>query len=152
MVVALWRFTEGFGLGGDGVYDFGVCGFEQVIHEVVRALCFDVELVQGAAGEVSKVVRDDGLGAAADGSGDDVAVVLVGEFDCSDEGLISGDKAVGHGSDHELAGSFEAGWVKLGVRSDDAGRHLVEDGMGPLSAVKAGACEPDQQVAQRRRV
>ena len=152
MGVALWWFAEGCGLSGEGVYDFVVCGLEQVMHEVVRALSFDVELVQCAVGEVSKVVCDDCLGAAADSGDDDVAVVLVGEFDCFDEWFIPGDKAVGHGSDHELAGSFEAGWVELGVRSDDAGCHLVEDGVGPLGAVEAGACEPDKQVAQRRRV
>ena len=93
----------------------------------------------------------DTLGAAADG-GDDMAVVSVGEFDCLDEGLIRGDEAVGHGSDHEPAGSYEAGRVELGVRSDNAGNPLVEDGVGPPSFEQAGACEPDQQVAQRSRM
>jgi len=143
LVVALWRSVEGCGLSGDGVYDLVVCGLEQVVDEVVRALCFDVELVQGAVGEVPKVVCDDDLGAASDGRGGDVAVVFVGECDCFDEGFISGDEAVGHGCDHELAGSIEAGWVELGVRSDEAGSHLVEDGVGPLGAVQARACEPE---------
>jgi len=151
-VVAPWRSVEGCGLSGDGVYDFVVCGLEQVVDEVVRALCFDVESVQGAVGEVPKVVCDDYLGAAEDGRGDNVAVVFVGQFDSFDERLIPGDEAVGYGCDHELAGSFEAAWIELGVRSDDAGDHLVEDGFGPPSAVQAGSCESNQQVAQGRRV
>ena len=150
MVVGLGRSAEGCGLSGDGVYDFVVGGVEQAMHEVVGALSFDVEWAQDAVGEVPKVVCDDYLGVAADGGGDDVAVVRVGEFDCFDQGFVAGDKAVWHGSDHELAGSFESGWVELGVRSDDAGRHFVEDGVGPSSPVQAGACESDQQVAQRR--
>ena len=81
-----------------------------------------------------------------------MAVLFVGEFDCFDEGLISGDKAFGHGADHELPGSFEPNWVELRVRSDDAGGHLVEDGIGPPGSVQVRACEPDQQVAQRCRV
>ena len=62
---------------------------------MVRALSFDVELAQDVVGEVPKVVCDDDLGAAADGSGDDMAVVFVGEFDCSYQGLIPGNKTVG---------------------------------------------------------
>ena len=134
------------------MYDFVVCGVNQVLNEVIGALGLDAEWAQDSVGEVPKVVCDDYLGAAADGCGDDMAVVFVGEFDCFDEGLIRGDEAVGYGSDHELAVSCEAGWVELGVRSDNAGSHLVEDDFGPPSLEQAGACEPDQQVAQRSRM
>lgn len=122
------------------------------MNEVVGTLSLDAEPAHDAVGEVPKVTRHDYLGAAADGCGDDMAVVFVGEFDCSDESLIPGDEAVGYGSDHELAGSYEAGWVESRVRSDDAGNHLVKDGVSPLGPEQAGACEPDQQVAQRRRM
>ena len=57
------------------------------MHKVVRALSFDVERAQGAVGEVPKVVCDDYLSAAADGSGDDVAIVWV---EGSSTALMSG--------------------------------------------------------------
>ena len=41
LVVALGWSAEGSGLSGDGVYDFVVCGVDQVLNEVVGALSFD---------------------------------------------------------------------------------------------------------------
>ncbi|MYH56291.1 MAG: hypothetical protein F4135_09245 [Acidimicrobiia bacterium] len=99
MVVALGWFVESSGLSTNYVYNLFVCRFEYVMHKLVRALRFDVELAQGAVGEVFKVVRDDYLGVASDCRSGDMAVAFVWEFDCFDEGLISGDKAVGNGPD-----------------------------------------------------
>ena len=79
LVVALGWSAEGSGLSSDRVYDFVVCGVNQVLNEVIGALSLDAEWAQDAVGEVPKVVCDDYLGAASDDCGDDMAVGSVGE-------------------------------------------------------------------------
>jgi hypothetical protein len=127
--------------------DSGWGEVDDVEYELVGALGFDFVEVELVGGEVSEVGRDDHLGVAADGGGEDVTIMRVGQRQAVDEGLVIGDEAIGYCFVHELSCSCEP-IAKLRLPSCDGLDHLGEDLFAPPGLKETGLCKSDQQVAK----
>lgn len=125
---------------------------DQVEHELVGALGLDVETFQRSGREVAEVCGHDDLRATSDRRGEHVSVVRIGQREAVDQRLVAGDEAVGDGLAHQLPRPRQTLLVQIRAAAQDAAHHLVEDLLRPARSEMPGLPEPDEQVAQSRRV
>ena len=125
--------------------------FAEVDDELVGGLRLDAVGGQCVGREVADVVGHDHLCAAADGGGEHVAIVRVGQDEPVDQVLVARNDTVLHRVAHERPGAGEPG-CQLGSLTDDRVDHLVEDLLTPSGLEQAGDREAQEQVPHRRRV
>jgi hypothetical protein len=105
----------------------------KAIDELIRADRLDLERAQDRRREVARVERDNEAGSAVNRCRQDVPIVDIGEGQCRDEGLVSGDKTIGHVLVHELATASEARGRDVWPIGQDVSHPLVMNLVRPTS-------------------
>jgi hypothetical protein len=102
---------------------------DEVVEEGVGGLGLDLTELLGR--EVAEVERHDDLSSRLDSGGEEVAVVLVGEFQSSGEVPVALDDDIPNRLTHELPGPLQPIWTKIGSVPQDAPKALVQDPICP---------------------
>ena len=105
-----------------------------------------------SAGKVREIVGHDDVGTGAYGSGQDMAVVRIGQRKGCDQVFVAGHEAVTDGLVHKASGSCQALGGEAWIVLEDIANPFIMDRLGPLCTHESRLREPDEQVAKRSRV
>ena len=81
---------------------------EKANQKVVRMLRLDVETGERLCRKVREIVGHDDVGAGADGGGQDMAVVRIGQGKGLDQVFVARHEAVTDGLVHQVSGSCQS--------------------------------------------
>lgn len=140
------------GLFGGGRQDGSRSQIEQMSHEFVWVLGLDAEPVELPFGKVVELRRDDHLSSAANGRGEDMAVVRIRQRQSWDEILVAFDQAVWDRGVHQGPGSLERSRLQIWAVRQDAAEALVEDLVAPPRTYETRPGEPKEPITEGRRV
>ena|SRR5437016_5538049 len=120
---------------------------EQVTDELVRMLHPYSIRSHGVFRKVLEVVGDDDARLAAQGRGQNMAVVGVRKIEILDQAFVRVYKAVGYCLVHQLAGSLELRFRQVLALLENGAYPFIVDAVCPARAEKISESQPEEQIA-----
>lgn len=119
-----------------------------IAEKFVSTLYLNAVLAHHVLGEIPLVLRDDHLGAAPDGSGQDMTIIRIRQRQRLDEFFVTGNQAVIHSPTHQFPSSLQFLGLQVWTVGLKVSEYLVQNVIGPPRLKNVGNSEPDEDVSE----
>lgn len=128
-----------------GGQDAALVQIELLDDEIIRMHSLHAEGLKGGGGEIPKIEGDDELGASADGCGEDMPVILVGQRQPVYKSFVSGNDSIRHGLMHQRYGAVQIA-CQFWPLFEKVAAPLLVDLIRPARRKQLRESQPEQKI------